>query len=81
MGNFFRLRREKLSWTPQKHTTPTIIGYLRYKTITSQNVLSEAQIKIFLSFVEKLFSKYSSFCIFNHTMIYRIYDVTMSIST
>ena len=40
-------------------------GYPRYKTITSQNVSSEGQIKI----------------IFNHPMIYRICDVTMSIST
>ena len=28
-----------------------------------------------------LFSRYSSFCIFNHPMIYQICDVTMSIST
>ena len=28
-------------------------GYLRYKTITSQDVLSEAQIKNFCYFVEK----------------------------
>ena len=57
-------------------------GYLCYKMITSQNVSSEAQIKNFFipqkNFV--LFSRYSRFCIFNHPMIYRISDVTMSIS-
>ena len=31
-------------------------GYLHYKTITSQNVSSEAQIKNFFYFVEKLCS-------------------------
>ena len=48
-----------------------IKGYLRYKTITSQNVSSEAQVKVFFisykSYVP--FSRYSSFCIFNHRMI------------
>ena len=45
--------------------------YLRYKTITSQNVSSEAQVKKFFYFLENLCSvlKYSSFCIFNHPMI------------
>ena len=60
-----------------------IKGYLRYKTITSQIVPSEAQIRIFFisqkNFVP--FSRYSSFCIFNHHMIYQICDVTVSIST
>ena len=60
-----------------------IKGYLRYKTIASQNVPSKAQIKNF--FISKKnyvsFSRYSSFCIFNHPMIYQICDVTMSIST
>ena len=51
--------------------------------MTSQNVSFEAQAKNFFisekSFV--LFSKYSSFCIFNHPMMYHICDVMMSIST
>ena len=57
-------------------------GYLRYKTITSKNVSSEAQVKNFFisqkSYVP--FSSYSSFCIFNHPMIFQICDVMMSIS-
>ena len=31
-------------------------GYLRYKTVTSQNVSSEAQVESFFYFVEKLCS-------------------------
>ena len=31
-------------------------GYLRYKTITSQNMLPEAQVKNFLYVVENLYS-------------------------
>ena len=60
-----------------------IKGYLRYKTITSQNVPSRAQIKnVFISQKNYVpFSRYSSFCIFNRLMIYQISDVTMSIST
>ena len=58
-------------------------NYLHYKTIASQNVLSETQVKRF--FVSKkiyvLFSRYSSFCIFDHPMIYQICDIMMSIST
>ena len=58
-------------------------GYLRYKTTTSQNVPSEAQIRNF--FISKKnyvpFSRYSSFRIFNHPMIYQIREVTMTIST
>ena len=61
----------------------TLKGYLHYKTITSQNVSSEAQIKNF--FISKKnyipFSRYSSFYIFNYPMIHQICDVTMSIST
>ena len=57
--------------------------YLCYKTINSWNVPSKVQIKNF--FISKKnyvpFSRYSSFCIFNHPMIYQICDVTMSIST
>ena len=53
------------------------------KKLTSQDVSSEAQVKNFF-ILEKnyvLFSRYSSFCIFNHAMIYQICDVTMSIRT
>ena len=53
-------------------------GYLRYKMITSQDVSSEAQVKNFFYFVEKLCS---GFCIFNNSTIYQICDVMMSIST
>ena len=46
-------------------------GHLYYKTMTSQNVLSEAQVKNFFilknSYVP--FSRYSSFCIVNYPMI------------
>ena len=55
-------------------------GYLRYKTITSQNVPSEAQIKNFF-ISNKSYVLFSSFCIFNRPMIYQICDVTMNIST
>ena len=57
--------------------------YLCYKTINSWNVPSKVQIKNF--FISKKnyvpFSRYSSFCIFNHPIIYQISDITMSIST
>ena len=58
-------------------------SYLRYKTTTFQNVSSEAQIKNFFNSKKNYvpFLRYSSFYIFNHPMIYRICDVTMSIST
>ena len=36
-------------------------GYLRYKTITSQIVLSEVQIKLFFYFAEKLCSIHKIF--------------------
>ena len=57
-------------------------GYLCYKTITSQNALSEAQVEIFFVSWESYvpFSRYSSFFIFNHLMIYQICDM-MSINT
>ena len=57
-------------------------SYLNYKTITSQNVLFEAQVKNFFILWRCYapFSRYSSFCIFNHRTIYQICDV-MSIST
>ena len=56
-------------------------NYLVYKTITSRNVPSEAQIKIFfISWKYYVpFSRYSSF--FKNPMIYQICNVTMSIST
>ena len=56
-----------------------IKGYLGYKMITSQNVPSKAQTKNFLiSWKNYLpFCRYSSFCIFNHPMIYQISDVTI----
>ena len=41
-------------------------GYLRYKTITPQSVLSEALDK---NFFYVLFSRYSSFCGFSHPAI------------
>ena len=51
--------------------------------ITSQNVVFETQVKRFFvsqkSYVP--FSRYSSFCIFDHPIIYQICDVMMSIST
>ena len=58
-------------------------GYLCYKTITSQNALSEAQVEIFFVSWESYvsFSRYSSFCIFNDLMIYQICDIMMSINT
>ena len=61
----------------------SIKGNLCYKMITSQNVPPKAQIMIFfISYKNYVpFSRYSSFCIFNHPMIYQISDVTMSIST
>ena len=60
----------------------SIKGYLRYKTINFPNVSSEAQIEnFFISYKNYApFSRYPSFCVFNHPMIYQICDVTMSIS-
>ena len=54
------------------------------KMTTSQNVSSEAQIKNFFILYRNYvsLSRYSSFCVFNHPMIYRIRDVTsMSITS
>ena len=67
---------------PVQKLTDWVKGYLHYKTITSQNVSLEAQVKTFY-FVENLCSVlkiFLSFHIFNHHMIYHICDVTMSIS-
>ena len=52
------------------------------KTITFQDVLSEARVKkLFIPLKNYvLFSRYSSFCI-KHPIIYQICDVMMSIST
>ena len=59
------------------------ISYLRYWTITLQNVTSEAQVRNLFIFQKSYvpFLRYSSFCIFNHPMIYQICDVMMNIST
>ena len=49
--------------------SPNIKGYLCYKTITPQNVLSEAQLKNFFIWCKNYvrFSGYSSFCVFNQS--------------
>ena len=64
-----------------RRDTWNLKGTSATKTITCQNVSSEAQIKnFFISYKNYVpFSRYSSFCIFIHPMIYRICDVTMSI--
>ena len=51
-----------------------IKGYLRYKTIPAQNVSFEAQVKKMLILQKSYvpFSRFSTFCIFNHSMIYQI---------
>ena len=51
-----------------KNKNSYLKGYIYYKTITSQNVSSEAQVKnLFISWKGYVsFSRYSSFCIFNH---------------
>ena len=57
-------------------------GYLRHKTIASQKVSSETQVKNFfvlLSYI--LLSRYSSFCMFNQSMVYQMCGVMISIST
>ena len=60
---------------------PELQGYLCYKTITSQNVPSKAQIKNFL-FRRKIMFRSQDIQVFVFlTMIYQISDVTMSIST
>ena len=80
----FFLASQALSFRHTKQTSKNIVdttfkGYLRYKTITSPNVSSEAQIKKFFISQKNyvLFSRYSSFYISNHPMIYQICDVTM----
>ena len=56
--------------------------YQQHKTITSQNVSSQAQVKNLL-FRRKLCSVLNIFkCLyFDHCLIYHIYDAMMSIST
>ena len=58
-------------------------GYLHCKMITSQNVSFDARVKNFVIFQKSYipFLRYSRFCIFDHSMIYQICDVMMSIST
>ena len=58
-----------------------LTGYLRYKTITSQNVLSEPQVRNFLFHRKFMFRSQDIqvFYIVNHLMIYQISDVMMSI--
>ena len=71
--------------TVQIHETHRIFKvYLRYKTITSENVSSEAQVQVNIFLFRKknvLFSRYSSLCILHHPMIYQICDVMISIGT
>ena len=71
----------------QKNVSPNwmilaIKAHLRYKTKTSQNVPPKAQIKNFLFLRKIMFHSQDIqvFVFFNHTMIYQISDVTMSIS-
>ena len=69
---------------PVDRKQKTFKGYLCYKTITSQNVPFEAQIKNFLFRRNIMFCSqdiHSSFCIFNHPRICQICNVMMSIST
>ena len=51
------------------------------KTITTQNVSSEAQVQIFLFCQKVIFHSQDIqvFCIFNYPVIYQICDVMMSI--
>ena len=69
------------TYSSMKQFCQSFKGYLCYKTITSQNASFAAQFKKFFISWESyvLFSRYSSFCIFNHPMIYQICDVIMSI--
>ena len=50
--------------------TEFLKGYLRYKTITSQNVSSEAQVKNFFYFVEKLCSILKMFKVISATKLF-----------
>ena len=58
-------------------------GYLSYRNMTSLIVSFEAQVKKFFIWYKGYvpFSRYSSLYIFNHLMIYQIWDVIMSISS
>ena len=56
-----------------------IIGYVRHKRITFQNLPSQVQVKnFFILYKHVPFSRYYSFCVFNHLMINQICDVMMS---
>ena len=57
-------------------------SYLRHKTITSQSVSSEVQVKNFFILFQKKryvpFSRYSSFCSFNHPFYYSILSLFLT---
>ena len=75
----FSIETSICSWTAS-HTARKSKGYFCYKTITCQNLPSEAQVKTFFGRKVIPFSKHLSFCIFNHPMIYQICDFMMSVS-
>ena len=58
-------------------------GYLRYRTLSSESVPSEAQVNnFFISQKSHVpFLRYSIFQICNYIMNFQIYDVSMSIDT
>ena len=68
---------------PDKEDFNIFKDYLCHKLITSQNVSSEAQVKNFFMLQKSYvsFLRCSSFCIFNHPMIYQICDAMMIINT
>ena len=70
-------------WIKKKTATPknSVKGYLCYKT--TENLSYEVQVKNFFMSEESYlpFSRYSSFYIFNHPMIYEFCDVMIRIST
>ena len=77
-------------WSGHKLLSPFFVSswrefkdYVHYKTVISENVLFEAQVKIsfILWKIYVPFSRYSGFCIWNHLIIYQICEVMMSINT
>ena len=62
-------------------------GFVHYKTITSENVSSNAQVKNFFNLWKSyvFFIRYSRFCIFKYPMIYQIiyqwHDECMSLES
>ena len=83
--NFTLWFKEWCSWsivTTQLKLVTKLKGYLHYKTISSQTVLFEAQVKNFFFLLKSYvsFSRYLSFHIFNHSMIYQICDIMISVS-